>query len=739
MTVRGLVLGLAALVLPAIAVRQSLQTVEHAGTEPVLDAIAALVDHPSIDVFLPAAEVGDDEAEAALRLAALRLASTWRSMGHPCRVRPLEGVNSYADAEDAEDAAGARVICSSFPEEPKLWSALGLVHDAGKIQTPGGRAWPEGSVAIAVTLVRGQTQRHGLASPESRISAVGCNIHVIGKEPRGEPVASALEALARRRPQLTPTVVLWCKGQRVYEATLNSDGWANDDGTAWGLAAPSTPTGDEHASLLGRARRISAAIEALKPAGEPASQQGAGAAGSLHVHEASSLASRERDGAVQRAGWYDGVHHRLVMLRGVPAGQDDALFAFAEAEFLRVLGAPGTEWFSRGMAHNLIGSCGGMALGELEKRAGAVTPDEVFGPGRGRTRLTLAPAEARLARAMVAEYGGSVTEAWGVQVERDAGLRERLRERWMARLVQASTEPDSMESWATVPRVLPPGAHVELAVRMGSLAQESVRSELERVARLGFAGVSLRLHVPVAPATALERRYQATGWQAWGSHVSMEGDGAVLATAAIAKELGLSVTLAPRFLTGESAGLGRRQIHGGAEQLRRYGDRRALAMEGAAWLAEQAGADALVALDGPDLPLPPSDPVLPPEVVAARANLRRQTLVYSSPFAGERIVFAGDQGLALVALQSLGAGFSEGALGHVHLRVGHDALVDVNRTSWLEALRRLDAQDGGQQPGAVFVGTWFAERPGGSRRDLGAAPDAWLRKLSDAGVVPGPR
>ncbi|QDV06277.1 hypothetical protein Poly30_17850 [Planctomycetes bacterium Poly30] len=698
--------------------------------EPTLDAAAALIDHPRIEI-----RAGSSE-ESVVRGAALRLASAWRDLGHAGALAS----SAESDAETAGHMVVTRPFPESLPAESKFWASLGLTREGDLLVTGEGHAWPMESAGVAITLMPAHLERAGerlapLELADVASACAGAITVIIGKTADSASVVHGLDALGRGGPPVAPRLVLWSEGQRVFEARLDERGGAILPGAEFSVVSGPRPAGERFQELSQRAAGIVSTIGSFGWESQ-----------APRVLEWSSLAARARDGAAQRAGWYDAAVHALVVKAGVPASEDDALFAFAEAELLSAFGPPGTPWLARGLVHELVRSSGGFTLEEIESRSGAVTFDEIVGPGRGRNRMVLAPAEARLARCLCEELGMGVAEAWGLAVAGNVDLDRSLRERWKASLQRFPIERRSPSM-----RLTKSGARVEVKATASELASPDFLRELDRIAALGFRGIALEVHVPVAPPGATERRHALDGLGGWGRDVTIQGDGLVLACALEARSRGLDVTLAPRFVTSASGGAGRQQIHGSSERLLLYGERRALAMEGMAWLAEQAEATGLVVLDSEDMPwiYPDAASVPDPEALAALENTRRQALVYSAPFAGERFVFTPAPRVRDLALENLASpalrGLLQGPLAHVKLRVGLDVQRRLQGSGWRERSSSSEVAAEPARSEFALVGPWYvrardADRSGVDAPDLSFEEDARLRDLSgaiSAEAVPG--
>ena len=285
--------------------------------------------------------------------------------------------------------------------------------------------------------------------------------------------------------------------------------------------------------------------------------------------------------APARAGRFDGASNELVVAAGVRGGIEDALRSFVEERILDAFGAPQDPWLLEGYAAWLAGGGDDGAPGSLD-----VITGERAAP-RG-VRL----AERRRAARALLESG-------------DLRLVDLVREGVEPRALAAVTGQDRAEvsPAAARPRSMDPGAFVRYggSVRAARRVFGSARgeSDLERIAALGFDGVFLEVHVAAPPRSpepgeSLARTLLFVGGREWGTNLTLEGDGAVLMAAAQARRAGLRVVLAPRFVTSPSGPLTGQQPDGNSpESLGRL----AVALAGAAELAERAGAEGLVVLE----------------------------------------------------------------------------------------------------------------------------------------------
>ena len=383
-------------------------------------------------------------------------------------------------------------------------------------------------------------------------------------------------------------------------------------------------------------------------------------------------------------GWYAAEEHELVVQIDVKASVDQALFALVEAELRRGLGEPGAPWFARGVAYALIGSAGGLKLTEIEARTEEVTPLEVFN-GAGRPAMTLAPAEARLARCLMVELGVGISDAWKVEAPGAAATAARLDAAWAN-----SLEVSGISPLLEYPRSIQSGTYVAFGTQVAALAPEAWRSELTRIASLGARGVELPVVVNLPGAGAVGAGEEPP--------ISMieGGAGPIVRAALFAREHGLSVVLAPRFmplLTPEE--------QSSPAAVEAHGQRRQIAVEALSWLAEFALADGLVLFEGEEL-LQPAESDLGADLRAARTLLRRRSLVSSRPFAGDRLAWApSDAGLMSARSEDFSADF-RGALAVINLKVGlqgDDSRLGLTRVGpW----RAEDATgDGGESPGSL--------------------------------------
>lgn len=285
--------------------------------------------------------------------------------------------------------------------------------------------------------------------------------------------------------------------------------------------------------------------------------------------------------APARAGRFDGAANELVVAAGVRGGIEDALRSFVEERILDAFGAPKDPWLLEGYAAWLAGGGDDAAPGPLD-----VITGERAAP-RG-VRL----AERRRAARALLESG-------------DLRLVDLVREGVEPGALAAVTGRDRAEvsPAAARPRSMDPGAFMRYggSVRAARRVFGSARaeSELERIAALGFDGVFIEVHVPAPPrhvvaGESLSRAVFLSGGREWGTSLTLEGDGAVLMVAAQARRAGLRVVLAPRFITAPSGSfLGHLPQANTPATLGRL----AMALEGAAELAERAGAEGLVVLD----------------------------------------------------------------------------------------------------------------------------------------------
>lgn len=335
-----------------------------------------------------------------------------------------------------------------------------------------------------------------------------------------------------------------------------------------------------------------------------------------------------------RLGWFDPDARELNVLGGVDASIDEALFSMVQAELRQALGVPASSWFERGIIHGLLGSCDGFGLNEIESRTEAVTPRSVLGPSWRRARISMAPAETRLARSLLVATEQGVRAAWQIPVTVESDLLSELEDAW-----DKSFERSPIEPRLGYPRSVEEGVYVSM--ELASLPHLEFQKELERIQRLGFAGIRLGVSVPVDASSRAS------------DPVTMEGDSALLVAARLAASMGLSVVLAPRFLEAPSD------------------DPviRARAVEGLSWLAEQGRVDGVVLFEPGELRLPESRELDAAER-ASRRDFRRRVLTCTRPFVGDRLAFAETEE-ALSSAQS--EDFRKelrGALAVVRLKVG---------------------------------------------------------------------
>ncbi len=724
------------LLLTGLGAAYAIRNASNAEASPVLGAIGQLSESPTVWVHLP--EFGNAESRGQVSGAALGLLDEWRGYG----IEVMLG-------GPAPSTVGAVLLAGWLPTDPEGWRTLGLALDGVDVRTPDGRLWPRTEVAVGLTMTRAQWEQASgrldwLGSAEVPDTSSGTVTWVLGAEGTAAPVAAALEALALRRPPIQPSFVLWSNGQRVYGAELTREGKVRPDGRSFGSGPSGALANERYHDLRKRAERVATAVRGLGP--DRSNESGVSLP---DVFEASGVAARARDGAVQRSGWYDVAEHRLVVLKGVPGSADDALFAWTQAELRQALGPCVTPWFGRGIAYAFTGRAAGWSLVEIEARAGEVTLDEVLDPMQGRTWVTLAPAQARLARCVLTEFESKVAAAWAVDLAADADLMARVRANWIESQTQSPVGQPTRAA-----RPMGAGVIVEWSASAGVYSGTTARSELKRIADAGFYGVQFEVHVPVAPAGLAERNERPLGQQGWGRNVTTEGDGALLACAAAARAVGLEVVLAPRFITSASSSHGRLQIHGSPERVRLYGDRRALAMEGVAWLGEQMGAAAIVMLDPGDLPRAEGDTdrFYTPEFMAAQASTRRQSMVYSEPFTGERIAFVRGLGTVQSALADSTTVPPGAGDGSAALRIGLEAIEGTTASvdSLAKRLGVVIREFGGRcfavravgrapvvalptntnGPRVFFVGPWFRGRRGGDWQGLRDQSDEELQRVA---------
>ncbi len=350
-----------------------------------------------------------------------------------------------------------------------------------------------------------------------------------------------------------------------------------------------------------------------------------------------------------RLGSFDPASRTLIVQDQVAGSADDALFAYVEFELNAALGTPGADWLARGIAYGIVGSCGGFTLTEIESRSRLVEPPEILGGAIGRTRLAAAPSETRLARCLLTECGGDLATAWSMGTDGSEDLHARLRTRW-----EASLERLPADARLAYPRSLAEGAYIEWVVPEGPRDGEALAAALQRIASAGFAGVMIQIPVHVAAADD----------EAASPAVTAGADAVRVADALAAHRLGLSVLWAPQFSAPAADAAGAT-----AAGIEAYGRRRGRAVEGLSWLAEQAQVDGLVLFASDELAQPPSAS-LSPELRAARRSLRRQSLVDSRPFAGDRLAFASDAATwSSASAEDLTADF-RGPLAVIRLKLG---------------------------------------------------------------------
>ncbi len=583
--------------------------------------------------------LGEGGLGSGVRVAALQLGLRWEERGYHVSISSGQDEAAAADERTHHEVllGTLRSVASVSPElQESAWASWGLGLQAGSLVTPDGSVWPRESSVLGLTFTEGQ---RGHVS--GRLEHVGMQEDVVGSsklttlllappDDQAQTVA-ALRALALDAPSVSPRVILWSGGVRVYEAELDEHGYGTQRVQAYSGASESPVPSSSYADLVDTALRFQTAIHNLGDRVEPVA--------AVEVAELQSIEPFTRDGSMQRCGWYDAARHRLVVVPGLAASVDDAMEDFLEAELLRTFGVPASPWLMRGLIYVFTGRVGGFSLIEVEPWNEAVTLEDVISPTRQRTRLALAPVEARLARGVLSVFNSDVRAAWGARLEDDEEMLGRLRAQLRTGLLKAPVVLSDRE-----PRAWSGGVVVEVTAPVhgsGRLGSDELHQDLERIASLGFSGVQLTVHVPVAPPSPLERKRVPLGLRGWGYGVTLEGDGALLVSAAAARAQGLSVVLRPRFVTSAAAGLGSAQIHGTPERIRLYGDRRALAMEGLAWLAEQAGVEAIMMFDPEELPraIGADDPPYRRIAENARTSLLASSTRYASPFTGERIAF----------------------------------------------------------------------------------------------------
>ena len=694
-------LWLSALALAGVGAVHALRSSGHGASEPVLHAVHSTAASPSVSLR----QLGDGAMDDELQVAALQLALRWEEQGYTVEI--VDGAQASRQASHQEVLLGT--LGSPTAEDPeqeqRAWRSLGLRRRGTDWVTPDGRAWPQGSSVLSVTLagrhLDGAVRRLGLLGlgllgfGESVASDAALVTLLLKPADHSDPLGQVLKALSHARPPSSPGAVLYSRGQRVFEVEFNQDGFATDRVRTYARAPAASPTSTAYGKLAASASRSSAAIRSLGK--RPQSTL------ALKVVELSDMAAYTRDGAQQRSGWYDASLHRLVVYPGLTASADDAVEDFLETELLRTFGRPASPWFLRGMIYVLTGRAGGFQLTDLESRSQAVTLDDVLAPTRQRTRLALAPVEARLARGVLAEFNSDVAAAWSTRFEDDEDMTERLRSQWEAGLVKAPVVPatGSPREWSGGVTV----AIVSPARGYGQFGSAELHRDFERIAALGFSGVQLTVHVPVVPPTLVERSDLLFDLGGWGYGVTVEGDGAVLVSAAAARALGLSVVLEPRFVMSASGVLGHKQVFGSAERIQLYGDRRAPAMEGVAWLAEQAGAEALVMFDPEELPREVGDfrAAIRQQAEDARSSVRERSALYGMPFKGECVAFSRSlAGMALAAAASELTAGAPAATGEpnagVLTSVGLELSLDTSEAAKARGRRVLLAsgQAGGQ-------------------------------------------
>jgi hypothetical protein len=390
---------------------------------------------------------------------------------------------------------------------------------------------------------------------------------------------------------------------------------------AGGWASASVRTPDKVHDLEVRAARLRGVVASV------AKVQRAEGAGQAPVRVRADGDGAPADGPPSRLGWFDAQSRQLVVEPGFPASVDDALFGMVNAELRAALGEPAEPWFARGLTYVLTGSCAGFTLAEIESRTQPVSLDEVLEESPARSRIALAPAEARMARSLLVASGLDVVGAWKQAVRGNAELKASLRSSW-----EASLGRSTVDAALAYPRSVRGGVYVKVE----ALTAPALERDFARLASLGFAGVEFSFTVN------LEQAVQEVATK----HV---------AASRLASEAGLSVIWSPRWELEE-------------DPLETLAVRRAHAVEGLSWIAEQGRVDGVVLFDSSDL-RQPEGRVLAPESRITR-RLRRLSLESSRPFAGDRLAFANDAPTAASARDEDFSAEFVGALAVIQLKVG---------------------------------------------------------------------
>ncbi|MEM6568148.1 MAG: hypothetical protein AAF957_07035 [Planctomycetota bacterium] len=541
-------------------------------------------------------------------------------------------------------AEGALRVVRLEPTDPR---ASGLLASAGAkpVEDAGaGAAWTlDGDARIdlvndCVVVTRDDPARSGVPAT-----------FVIATEGTAT-LADAVESLARRLPPTQPRLVVHRERAPRLTVDLRANGVRGSRPTR--IGPPRLETTFDEVDVDGVRVRVenndvegatTRALEVAQGIARAARDEPArlgldpSLADGLEVRLLVAVDERARTGPVDAPAWVvapstgESSGPRLVGIAGVAGLEREALRAWRGWLLHAAYGPPAAGWIADGLAH------GALRADDASLWSG-VTFEEATG-GSPRTHAVRAVAAAHLvdlALESAPDRAAAARSLWRDGVEGPA--LGSLRQRWDAALLEAargSTQDAPPELRRPLPRAVAARLAGAASPPIG-LGTRNARAEMERVKELGFGAVALNVHVPIAPPAAFDPRRSIT-LGGWGARVTTQGDGAVLAAARHAAELGLEVVLWPRFVAGESGPLATQQIHPDAAAFTALGRRYALAVEGVAHLAERAGASAIVLLEHPLLPQ--SNP-LPEDIVDARASLRRQAVAFARPFRGSLVLLA---------------------------------------------------------------------------------------------------
>ncbi|MEM9803113.1 MAG: hypothetical protein AAGA20_22530 [Planctomycetota bacterium] len=414
--------------------------------------------------------------------------------------------------------------------------------------------------------------------------------------------------------------------------------------------------------------------------------------------------------AMGSTGRYAPSERALEVVRFNEDAELDALRAYARWVLVERLGPPADLWYVDGVVEDLVGSIEDRTDAAAERAALDVTFEEAIGL-QPRTLSARRAAVRRLAQ-IASPTAAEREDVWRGGL--DVAERRRLREEWdRARALDAATPRDRSTfdrrdlTAGVALRITPGGAR-------GGYASESAFELFERAAALGFGTIVLSFDVPIAPSLAdvtTEGESEAAGW---GRSVTPEGDGAILAAAWRAADLGLAVILEPRFVTSPDGPLITQLDHPSPARIESIGRRIALAVEGVAHLAESARAEGLVLFE-PTMLASHSGAIRP--VAAAWATLRRQALAFARPFGGTPIGLAGTPGqlAAAVELRELGGDFAFG------VRLGEPQSDTVQGAAYYASRLQVVREVAGDR--LVLVQLGF-DAPGSMRSDESAAAAA---------------